>query len=192
MALFIGRLSQDIKTADLEDVFSKFGKIIRLDIKHGAAFNFGFIEYSDRRDAEDAIRDVDNTTMGGTKIVVEWAKGGSKRSDSNECFKCGREGHWARDCREGDRGGPAETAAPLAAGLGLALHTAPADLLLAGMTVIAAIATALVLALVRVTAGTETGEIAAETAAETATALPWTVIEKRSKLLLWLPHFEHP
>jgi arginine/serine-rich splicing factor 4/5/6 len=37
---------------------------------------FGFVEYKDRRDAEDALRDLQGRDILGSKIVVEWAKGG--------------------------------------------------------------------------------------------------------------------
>lgn len=65
---------------------------------------YGFVEFEDRRDAEDALRATDGMRFCGTRIIVEWAKGTRDRSDrdrgsrSNECFKCHREGHWAREC----------------------------------------------------------------------------------------------
>lgn len=49
-----GRLPLDCRPRDLEDMFYKYGRIIRCDVKVG----FGFVEYEDRRDAEDAIRDL--------------------------------------------------------------------------------------------------------------------------------------
>ncbi|KAI8080434.1 hypothetical protein BDF21DRAFT_31593 [Thamnidium elegans] len=97
MALFIGRIPRDMNNRDLEDTFSKYGKITRLDVKKG----FGFVEYDDKRDAEDAIKAIN--TKGD--LVVEWAKNGGKRPGENECFHCGKEGHWARDCQENGRGG---------------------------------------------------------------------------------------
>ncbi|KAG0189318.1 hypothetical protein DFQ28_003574 [Apophysomyces sp. BC1034] len=82
MALFIGRIPREMNPRDLEDRFSKFGKITRLDVKQG----FGFVEFEDKRDAEDAM-----TGVNGTELVVEWAKNGGKRPGENECFHCGKE-----------------------------------------------------------------------------------------------------
>ncbi|KAJ3179774.1 hypothetical protein HK101_010013 [Irineochytrium annulatum] len=93
MSLFIGRLPEQVQVRDLEDVFMKFGKVTRLDIKRGASFNFGFVEFEDRRDAEDALKETDGKEMPGfnTRLVVEWAKGGGSArrggSNTNECFK---------------------------------------------------------------------------------------------------------
>lgn len=95
MALFVGRIPRDMNTRDLEDTFTKYGKITRLDVKKG----FGFVEYEDKRDAEDAIKAINDRG----ELVVEWAKNGGKRPGENECFHCGKEGHWARDCVEGGR-----------------------------------------------------------------------------------------
>ncbi|KAJ3008475.1 UNVERIFIED_CONTAM: hypothetical protein HDU68_003099 [Siphonaria sp. JEL0065] len=109
--LFLGRLGTRVETAELEDIFNKFGKVSRLDIKRGQQYNFGFVEYEEKRDAEDAQKDVDGKELSdGSRVVVEFAKGTSRPRgdrDSTGCFKCGKEGHFARDCREGgdDRGG---------------------------------------------------------------------------------------
>lgn len=94
MALFIGRLPPDCHPRELDDLFRKYGRITRCDVKRGG---YGFVEYEDPRDAEDAIRALDGIRFLGDRIVVEWARG-AKKSSSEECFKCGKTGHWARNC----------------------------------------------------------------------------------------------
>jgi len=53
--LFLGGLSKDTRRADLEEIFSKYGRITRCDIKYVngyAGTAYGFIGYEDDRDAE--------------------------------------------------------------------------------------------------------------------------------------------
>ena len=59
MALFVGRLSFDCTSRDLEDHFHKFGTIDKCEVKHGRGF--GFVTFRDKRDAEDAIYDLNGT-----------------------------------------------------------------------------------------------------------------------------------
>lgn len=79
----------------------------------GFCFNFNFIkgfafvEFEDERDATDAIKYLDGTRFLGFNITVERTKG-EKRTSTNpdgsknrECFKCGRPGHYAKECRSG-------------------------------------------------------------------------------------------
>jgi len=95
MSLWIGRIAPDTRSRDLEEVFGKYGRIIRCDVKRG----FAFVEFEDDRDGDDALRDLDGTEILGHRVVVEWAKGRRRGpSERDKCFRCGREGHWARDC----------------------------------------------------------------------------------------------
>ncbi len=53
--LFLGGLGREVRRKDLEEVFSKYGKIVRCDIKYVNGFAgtaYGFIGFQDDRDAE--------------------------------------------------------------------------------------------------------------------------------------------
>ena len=52
-SIFIGKLSSRIRDQDLEDEFSKYGKIKSIELKRHRGF--AFIEYSHPEDAKEAI-----------------------------------------------------------------------------------------------------------------------------------------
>eukprot|EP00005_Dracoamoeba_jomungandri_P003052 CAMPEP_0174260556 /NCGR_PEP_ID=MMETSP0439-20130205/9928_1 /TAXON_ID=0 /ORGANISM="Stereomyxa ramosa, Strain Chinc5" /LENGTH=181 /DNA_ID=CAMNT_0015344819 /DNA_START=17 /DNA_END=563 /DNA_ORIENTATION=- len=67
MALFVGRLPPQAESRDLEDLFYKFGRISRCDVLKG----YGFVEFEDRRDAEEALQDLDGVRlMGGALLLI--------------------------------------------------------------------------------------------------------------------------
>ncbi|GAA0142839.1 hypothetical protein Leryth_027217 [Lithospermum erythrorhizon] len=71
--VFVGNFEFETRQSELERLFSKYGRIDRVDMKSG----FAFVYYEDERDAEDAIRGLDNVPFGydRRKLSVEWARG---------------------------------------------------------------------------------------------------------------------
>ncbi|GMH21759.1 hypothetical protein Nepgr_023601 [Nepenthes gracilis] len=71
--IFVGNFEYDTRQSDLERLFSKYGRVERVDMKSG----FAFVYFEDERDAEDAVRGLDNIPFGydRRRLSVEWARG---------------------------------------------------------------------------------------------------------------------
>ncbi|CAN6830178.1 unnamed protein product [Brassica oleracea] len=71
--VFVGNFEYETRQSELERLFSKYGRVERVDMKSG----YAFVYFEDERDAEDAIRGIDNIPFGYEKrrLSVEWAKG---------------------------------------------------------------------------------------------------------------------
>eukprot|EP01101_Sappina_pedata_P005754 TRINITY_DN2710_c0_g1_i2.p1 TRINITY_DN2710_c0_g1~~TRINITY_DN2710_c0_g1_i2.p1 ORF type:complete len:341 (+),score=95.47 TRINITY_DN2710_c0_g1_i2:23-1024(+) len=73
--VYIGRLANRTRERDIDDTFSRYGRINSVDLKIG----FAFVEFDDSRDAEDAIRSMDGRDFDGSRIIVEYSKPEDRR-----------------------------------------------------------------------------------------------------------------
>ncbi|MQL72472.1 hypothetical protein Taro_004806 [Colocasia esculenta] len=71
--VFCGNFDYETRQSDLERLFSKYGRVDRVDMKSG----FAFVYFDDEHDADDAIRGLDGIPFGYSrrKLSVEWARG---------------------------------------------------------------------------------------------------------------------
>uniref|UniRef100_A0A3B3T4Q9 RRM domain-containing protein n=1 Tax=Paramormyrops kingsleyae TaxID=1676925 RepID=A0A3B3T4Q9_9TELE len=68
---YIGRLSYRAREKDVEKFFKGYGKILEVDLKNG----YGFVEFDDPRDADDAVYDLNGKDLCGERVIVEHTKG---------------------------------------------------------------------------------------------------------------------
>jgi arginine/serine-rich splicing factor 1/9 len=95
-----GNCPEDVRERDVDELFAKFGRIRAIDIKRPPRPPpFVFVEFEDRRDAEDAARSRDGYDFYGARLRVELAKG-----------------RGGRDRDGGGRGAPPGGARPSGAG----------------------------------------------------------------------------
>ncbi|KAJ2500467.1 hypothetical protein GGH96_002707 [Coemansia sp. RSA 1972] len=102
--LFVGRLPRDTQSSELERIFEKYGKMSRCDVKRGVNSCYGFVEFAEACDAEDAIKQCNGMSVQGERIVVEMATGSAKRRNDSSCFRCGTEGKSRSRNRDGRDG----------------------------------------------------------------------------------------
>ncbi|KAH0898421.1 hypothetical protein HID58_047989 [Brassica napus] len=94
--IYVGNLPGDIREREVEDLFSKYGPVVQIDLKiPPRPPGYAFVEFEDPRDADDAIHGRDGYDFDGHCLRVELAHGG-RRSSNDARSSYGRDG--------GDRG----------------------------------------------------------------------------------------
>ncbi|KAJ7946034.1 Polyadenylate-binding protein [Quillaja saponaria] len=80
--IFVGGLDSDVGDEDLRQPFSQFGEVISVKIPVGKGC--GFVQFADRKSAEDAIQGLNGTVIGKQTVRLSWG-----RSPGNK--------HWRTD-----------------------------------------------------------------------------------------------
>ncbi len=104
--LFVGGLPFSVTSSTLEEMFSKFGKIVSCDVitdrYSGQSKGFGFVEMEVDAEADEAIKKLNETEMDGRKIAVNVAR---PREERPKFDNRGGGGGFRRDDRGPRRGG---------------------------------------------------------------------------------------
>jgi arginine/serine-rich splicing factor 4/5/6 len=94
--VYIGNLPGRATEQDIEGFFRKFGRLKYVSLKNG----FGFAEFDDPRDADDAIHELDGRELCGARVAVERARRGRREGGGDF-----RRGDYRGDRREPYRDG---------------------------------------------------------------------------------------
>jgi len=97
--VYMGGISYRTREKDIERFFRKYGRIREISIKNG----YAFVDFDDRRDADDAVYDLHGVDFMGERVSVEFAKGTPHGRD-RERYGYGRSRSRSRS-RGGGRGG---------------------------------------------------------------------------------------
>ena len=78
MNLYVGNLSYQTTTAELQTAFAKFGSVVKaniiMDRETGRSKGFGFVEMADTESANKAITELNGKDFGGRDINVTQAR----------------------------------------------------------------------------------------------------------------------
>lgn len=76
--LFVGSLPWETTDQELQDLFSKYGQVSRANVVKdrdtGRSRGFGFVEMDNDAEADEAMKNLNGSDMGGRKIVVNEAR----------------------------------------------------------------------------------------------------------------------
>ncbi|XP_065079857.1 uncharacterized protein Rbp1 isoform X2 [Ochlerotatus camptorhynchus] len=78
--VYVGNLGSSASKHEIESAFGKYGPLRNVWVARNPP-GFAFVEFEDKRDAEDAVRSLDGTRVCGTRIRVEMSSGRTRRDD---------------------------------------------------------------------------------------------------------------
>ncbi|XP_061486888.1 serine/arginine-rich splicing factor 6-like isoform X1 [Rhineura floridana] len=100
--VYIGRLSYHVREKDIQRFFGSYGRLLEVDLKNG----YGFVEFEDSRDAEDAVYELNGKDLCGERVIVEHARGPRRDRDGYSSSSRSGGGYSSRRASGRDKYGP--------------------------------------------------------------------------------------
>jgi len=83
MRIYVGNLPYSMTDDDLRDTFSEYGEITSAEVIKdkfsGQSKGFGFVDMPNNSDADTAIKELNDSPMGGRKLTVNEARPRAER-----------------------------------------------------------------------------------------------------------------
>ncbi|XP_078272430.1 RNA-binding protein 4B-like [Rhinoraja longicauda] len=96
--LHVGKVSPNCTSQELQAKFEEYGAVLECDIIK----DYAFVHMERGDDAMTAIKGLDGTELKGKRIHVELSKSRLRvqpgMGEKNTCFRCGKDGHWSKEC----------------------------------------------------------------------------------------------
>ncbi|XP_071588765.1 RNA-binding protein 4B-like isoform X1 [Heliangelus exortis] len=96
--LHVGNISPGCTNLELRAKFEEYGPVIECDIVK----DYAFVHMERAEDAVEAIRGLDNTEFQGKRMRVQLSTSRLRTApgmgDKSGCYRCGKEGHWSKEC----------------------------------------------------------------------------------------------
>ncbi|XP_057629914.1 RNA-binding protein 4-like [Chionomys nivalis] len=96
--LHVGNINPTCTNQELRTKFEEYGPVIECDIVK----DYAFVHMERAEDAVEAIRGLDNTEFQGKRMHVQLSTSRLRTApgmgDQRGCYRCGKEGHWSKEC----------------------------------------------------------------------------------------------
>lgn len=99
--LYIGNIPENHNATELRQTFEKYGKVVEFDILQ----DYGFVHYENETEAKSAVDALDGVNHRGQALKVEISRSRVRQRPGmggrGECYRCGGDGHWSKECPKG-------------------------------------------------------------------------------------------